>query len=166
MLVNPYKAEFKKLFGSKKKKLRKCLGLEPRIEHFGSTAVSGLAGKGVIDIMVGFQNRTRLRGAVPKLIACGYFLSEKGQAMRGDRIFLSSRKKESRVGDVHLHLVLKNSEGLKKALRFRDRLRRSASLRERYLQIKKEAARAVRGKREHYTKLKSAFIEQASEPQS
>jgi GrpB-like predicted nucleotidyltransferase (UPF0157 family) len=162
MLINPYQKKFGKSFGSKKKKLRKCLGPVPRIEHFGSTAVPGLAGKGVIDVMIGFQNRTQLHAAVLKLVARGYFLSKKGQLARGDRVFLSSRKKESGVGDVHVHLVLRGSEGSKKALRFRNRLRRSAPLRERYLQIKKEAAKAARGKREHYTKLKSAFIEEAS----
>ena len=162
MLVNPYRLEFRKIFESEKKTLRKCLGLKPRIEHFGSTAVPGLAGKGVIDIMVGFKNKAKLQAAASKLVSCGYFLSKKGQMARGDRLFLSSRKKESGIGDIHLHLVLEKTEDFKGALRFRNRLRRSAPLRKRYRRIKEEAARVAGEKRERYTRVKSAFIKEAS----
>lgn len=162
MLINPYLSGFKKIFESKKKDIRKCLGPNPRIEHFGSTAIPGLPGKGVIDILIGFQDKAQLRAAIAKLVSIGYFLSRKGQAARGDRYFLSSRKKESKIGDVHLHLVLENSEGFKNALRFRNRLRKNKALRERYLAIKKKAARAAKGKRALYTKLKSGFIEKTS----
>jgi GrpB-like predicted nucleotidyltransferase (UPF0157 family) len=162
MLVNPYQAGFKKIFESKKKDIRRCLGAGSRIAHFGSTAVSGLAGKGVVDIMIGFQNKAQLRAASAKLISIGYFLSRKEQKRRGDRVFLSSKRRESGVGDVHLHLVLKKSEDFKKALRFRNRLRRNKALRARYLKIKKEAAMAAGGKRGLYAELKSKFIEGAS----
>jgi GrpB-like predicted nucleotidyltransferase (UPF0157 family) len=40
-LINPYRQDFKSIFVPKKKDIRKCLGKNPRIEHFGSTAVSG-----------------------------------------------------------------------------------------------------------------------------
>ena len=164
MLVNPYQVGFKKIFESREKDIRECLGPRPRIEHFGSTAVPDLAGKGVIDILIGFRSGAELQAAVPKLISHGYFLSKKGQSKRGDRNFLSSREKESRVGDVHVHLVLGKSEDFKRVLRFRNRLRRNKKLRESYLKIKKEAAGSAGGKRELYTKLKSEFIEAASKP--
>jgi GrpB-like predicted nucleotidyltransferase (UPF0157 family) len=162
MLINPSRPEFKKIFLSRKKEIRKSLGAASRIEHFGSTAVSGLPGKGVIDIIVGFRDRSGLRKAVPKLVSIGYVLSRRGQKARGGRVFLSSRKGESEPGDVHVHLVLEEDEDFKKSLRFRDRLRRSKAWRERYIRIKKEAARAAKGKRKIYTKLKHEFIEAAS----
>jgi len=162
MLVNPYRAEFKKIFASREKDIRACLGTTPRIEHFGSTAVFGLPGKGVIDILIGFKNKTQLLAAAKKLVSIGFFLARKGQTAREDRIFLSSNKKESTVGDVHLRLVLEGSENFKKTLHFRNRLRRNKALRARYIKIKKEAAMAAGGKRELYTKLKSEFIEKES----
>jgi GrpB-like predicted nucleotidyltransferase (UPF0157 family) len=163
MLVNPYKEEFKRIFTSRKEAIRACLGKRPRIEHFGSTAVTGLPGKGIIDILIGFRNKSQLLAATKKLISIGYFPSRKGQVSRGDRIFLSSNKGESTIGNIHLHLVLEESENFRRPLRFRNRLRRDKALRNRYLKIKKGAAMAAEGKRELYTKLKSEFIEEASD---
>jgi GrpB-like predicted nucleotidyltransferase (UPF0157 family) len=163
-LVNPYRAEFRDIFARQKKILRKCLGKKPRVEHFGSTAVPGLPGKGIVDILIAFKRKSQISAAAKKLASAGYFLSRKGQAARGDRVFLSSRKNESAVGDVHLHLVLEDSEDFKGVLRFRDRLRRNKMLRARYVKIKKEAAVGARGKRERYAKLKSTFIDEASNP--
>jgi GrpB-like predicted nucleotidyltransferase (UPF0157 family) len=100
-----------------------------------------LAGKGVVDILIGFQSKAQLLAAVQKLVAASYFLSKKRQRARGDRIFLSSRKNKSMIGDVHLHLVLEASDDFKKVLRFRNRLRRNKALRGRYLKLKKKALR-------------------------
>jgi GrpB-like predicted nucleotidyltransferase (UPF0157 family) len=139
-----------------------CVGEKPRIEHFGSTAVPGLAGKGIVDILIVFKNKFEISAAVKKSVSIGYFPSQNGQAARGNRVFLSSRKNESLVGDTHLHLVLENSDDSRKVLHFRNRLRRNKKLRARYLKIKKEAVAAAQGERELYTKLKPEFIEEAS----
>jgi GrpB-like predicted nucleotidyltransferase (UPF0157 family) len=112
--------------------------------------------------LIAFKRKPQIRAAVKKLISAGYFSVCTGQAARGSRVFLSSRKNESLIGDVHLHLVLENAGDLKRVLLFRNRLRRSKALRGRYVKIKKEAAAAAKGKRKLYTKLKSEFIERAS----
>ena len=161
-LINPYRSEFKRIFGLRKKEIQKCLGGNLRIEHFGSTAVPGLPGKGVVDILIGFPSKTQLRRATQKLAAMGYFLSRKSRAMPGKRIFLSSTRRESGTRDIHVHLVLENSADFDRVLYFRNRLRRNKVLRAAYLEIKKRAAMAAAGKRARYTALKSEFIEKAS----
>ena len=165
-LVNPYRAEFREIFARQKKILRKYVGAGPRIEHVGSTAVPGLPGKGIVDILVAFKKKPEILAAAEALVSAGYFLSRKGQTARGNRVFLSSRKSESTIGDAHLHLVLEKSEDFENVLRFRDRLRRNKTLRMRYVKIKNEAARSANGKRARYTKLKSEFIDEASGPRT
>ena len=48
----PYDPIFPKLFLKEKEYLQKIIGNDSVIEHFGSTAVPGLYGKGVIDIYI------------------------------------------------------------------------------------------------------------------
>jgi GrpB-like predicted nucleotidyltransferase (UPF0157 family) len=162
MLINRYRRDFKEIFELNKRRIRECIGPNPRIEHFGSTSVPGLPGKGVIDIIIGFKDKAQLSAAARKLSSIGYFISKRGQRARGSRIFLSSRRGESGIGDVHLHLVPEKSEDFKMALMFRNRLRRDKALREYYIRIKREAARAAKGRREFYTELKSEFVEKVS----
>ncbi len=48
-------------------------GLIRRIEHFGSTAVPGLAAKPIIDILIGVEGLSIARQfAVPQLVQMGY----------------------------------------------------------------------------------------------
>lgn len=48
----PYNPAFSKYFEEEKKRLSKYLSGDYQIEHIGSTAVPGLGGKGIIDIMI------------------------------------------------------------------------------------------------------------------
>ena len=51
-IFKPYHEIFPKLFEQEKLRLSKYLTGEYMIEHIGSTAVPGLGGKGIIDIMI------------------------------------------------------------------------------------------------------------------
>lgn len=151
-----YSIKFIQVFRKERRKLKKILGNKVSIEHFGSTAVSGLTGKGVIDIMIGFDNRKDLQQAIPLLQANGYTLD---RTVRKSRVFLStSGEKESDLGDIHLHLALKNSLAFKEALIFRDYLRKNKQLQKRYSQLKEQLIKRVKNNRKLYTKLKSNFI--------
>ena len=44
--------KYKSFFEFERKKIAKIL-LKAKVEHVGSTAISGLGGKGIIDIMIG-----------------------------------------------------------------------------------------------------------------
>ena len=98
MLVNPYRAEFKKIFASREKDIRACLGTTPRIEHFGSTAVFGLPGKGVIDILIGFKNKTQLLAAAKNWFPSDFFLPGRGKSQEG--IVFSSRRIKTKAPSV------------------------------------------------------------------
>jgi GrpB-like predicted nucleotidyltransferase (UPF0157 family) len=73
--IEPYDPEWPRLFLEEKEHLRTCLPHEliGRIEHFGSTAVPGLAAKPIIDMLVEVTSleETRCR-IVPILESQGY----------------------------------------------------------------------------------------------
>jgi len=51
-IFRPYNPIFPELFKNEKERMEKILGDNLQIEHIGSTAVLGLGGKGVIDILI------------------------------------------------------------------------------------------------------------------
>lgn len=157
--IYPYSAEYNKKFREEKAKLQGILGGKCRIEHFGSTAIPGVLGKGVIDIIIGFNSWADIQKAIPLLQINGYFLSYDKQ--RKDRIFLSTAgEKESSFLDIHLHLTNKNSSYLKDVLLFRDYLKKNIELKKQYNQLKEQIIKTVKNDRRLYTKLKSNFIKE------
>jgi GrpB-like predicted nucleotidyltransferase (UPF0157 family) len=73
--VVPYDSQWPVLFQEEKERLRSCLPPEliGRIEHFGSTAVLGLAAKPIVDMLVEVTNLEEVkRRVVPTLESKGY----------------------------------------------------------------------------------------------
>lgn len=158
--IYPYCPEFTGKFKKEKIRLEMILGDSVRIEHFGSTAIPGVLGKGVIDIIIGFDSWVDIQKALPFLQMNDYIISYNKQ--RKDRIFLSTAgEKESSFLDIHLHLTNKDSFVFKDALLFRDYLKKNRELKKQYNQLKEQIIRTVRDDRRLYTKLKSNFIKEA-----
>lgn len=158
--IYPYSPEFIKKFKIEKVRLEMILGKNVRIEHFGSTAIPGVLGKGVVDIIIGFDSWVDIRKAIPLLQENDYTLSYDKQ--RKNRIFLSTAgEKESSFLDIHLHLTNKNSSVFKDALLFRDYLKQNKELKKQYNQLKEQIIKTVKNDRRLYTKLKSNFIKEA-----
>lgn len=158
----PYKKFFPKLFQKEKLKLQKLLGKKIIIEHVGSTAIPQMSGKGIIDIIIAFDNKKQINNAVEVLSKEGYYLSEDKD--RNDRIFMSSAGvKESTLGDIHLHLVPKDSLPYKNLLFFRDYLINHPEARKEYINLKYQIIKEVKQNRVEYTKKKKEFIEKILE---
>lgn len=161
MKIHKYRSDAPRLFNSERKKLISILGKNCLIEHIGSTAIPGTDGKGVIDIMLGFNNFRQREKAVFLLKNQGYFLSSKSRKSLRDqsRIFMSSAgEKESGPGDFHLHLVLKKGRVLAEAVAFRDYLTSHPKEKKQYAKLKYQLAKKVGKNRALYTKLKKDFI--------
>ncbi|MFQ5699049.1 MAG: GrpB family protein [Myxococcota bacterium] len=75
MAVAPYDPRWPKMFQQERHHLRSCLphDLVKRIEHFGSTAVPGLAAKPIVDILAEVANLEETKQRIaPVLEAQGY----------------------------------------------------------------------------------------------
>lgn len=108
-----------------------------RVEHFGSTAVPGLAAKDCIDIAVVVPRQEQFSQAIIALDALGY----EGRADDDPgHVFL--RRITSGRRSHHLHLYYEGHQNLIEVLAFRDLLRADPSARERYQRVKQSLAEA------------------------
>lgn len=151
-----YSEKYKQSFNKEKFKLKKLFP-GARIEHVGSTAVPGLGGKGIIDIVIKTSKNKALqfRKRLEKL----NYKSNKDHPVNDKRLFF---QKIIRYGGkerrIHVHLVL-NEEFWKSFILFRDYLRNHNDERDKYAKIKKRAAEHAKGEKEKYRKYKKSFLE-------
>lgn len=140
-----------------KRRLSELLGDDVVIEHVGSTAVSGLVGKNIIDIVIGVRASSDVAMTSQRLAQAGWFVGKKCDA---DYCFLASRQEETVAGDVHLHLVLVGGQRYRQFVEIRDFLRHNPDWCRRYNQVKCQLVRELRADRATYKQLKSQFVEQ------
>jgi GrpB-like predicted nucleotidyltransferase (UPF0157 family) len=160
--IVPYDPHWPALFERERDHLRVCLPPEliGRIEHFGSTAVPGLAAKPIIDILVEVADLAETRRViVPLLEAQGYDYFWR-PAFDDDRPpFYAWFIKRDAAGrrTHHLHMVESDSE-LWARLLFRDYLVGHPETARAYGELKARLAESHRGDRVAYTRAKTDFI--------
>lgn len=164
-IFRPYSPLFPKLFASEKERLQNSLGEDIRIEHVGSTAVPGLGGKGVIDILaVGpKENWGHISEELEKL---GYEYKKKDEEREKERLFFMATLPDPDIKTriYHIHLSYPESPEVLRMIKFRDYLRNHPKEAEEYSQIKKMAADEAQTKttkdemRDTYGKIKENFI--------
>lgn len=138
--------------------------LAAAIHHVGSTSIPGMMGKPVLDIDIELVPGTSVEAASEALATLGY-------DFRGD-LGIPDRYAYGRpTPDVpfsaartvwmahHLYVCPHGSAELARHLRFRDRLRASAALREEYAAIKREALRVAQGVRQTYVDEKARLCD-------
>ena len=123
------------------------------LHHFGSTAVTGLAAKPVIDMIALVED---LDAPIAALVERGgYQYPPAFNATLTHRRFLCYPTAAHRTH--HLHLVDEPGE-LERRLRFRDRLRADPVLAGEYVALKRALAERYSDDREAYTEAKSEFV--------
>jgi GrpB-like predicted nucleotidyltransferase (UPF0157 family) len=123
------------------------------VEHVGSTAVPGLAGKPVIDVDVVVPGQ----GAVPLAIRA---LEELGHSHRGD-LGIRGREAFTAVPGLpthHLYVVVRDSPAHRDHVDLRDRLRSHPSDADRYAAEKKRLAPLLVTDREAYVDGKAWLV--------
>jgi GrpB-like predicted nucleotidyltransferase (UPF0157 family) len=128
------------------------------IEHVGSTAVRGLAGKPVIDLVV-VVGPGDVAVAIEQLVAIGY-VHQGNLGVEGREAF-GVPEGERRH---HLYLCRADSEELRAEVAFRDRLRRQPALAAEYEALKRQLAVRFRDDRDAYAEAKTDFVAAASRP--
>jgi GrpB-like predicted nucleotidyltransferase (UPF0157 family) len=124
------------------------------LEHYGSTAIPGLAAKPIIDMLAGVRDVDEAAVAAHSLLEIGY--TDFGVQVPGRRLF--TRGGRANEATHHLQFVVYRSPAWYEPLQFRDRLRADPVLAQQYAQLKRElAARYGRDVRE-YSKGKTVFV--------
>ncbi len=158
--IQPYDPQWPARFAVERARL---LQLLPEsflgIEHFGSTAVPGLAAKPVIDILAGVESMRVADELLDPLCEAGYDTSKEFNATLKDRRWLMLHKDGQRTH--HLHLVIFGDVNWRRSLAFRDALRGDHALAQRYEFLKQTLAKQPPDDREAYTAAKGAFVDAA-----
>ena len=123
------------------------------IEHIGSTAISGLAAKPVIDIMAGVHTLDESRPAIAAATALGYCYAP--YRVESEHWFC---KPSPAFRTHHLHLIPVGTVQWHRPLAFRDYLRAHSDVAGEYEVLKQRLAHEHRHDREAYTQAKSPFI--------
>lgn len=129
------------------------------IEHFGSTAVPGLSAKPIIDILAGVDSMSRADALMEPLCHSKYTTSMEFNASLVDWRWLMRWAEGRRTH--HLHIKAFGSQEWDRRLAFRDVLRASTELAQRYEKNKQFWAAEFPSDREAYTAAKADFIREA-----
>jgi GrpB-like predicted nucleotidyltransferase (UPF0157 family) len=127
------------------------------IEHFGSTAIPGMAAKPIIDILIAVRSLQEARlTTVEPLRTLDYIYWSDNPAT--DRMFFVKGMPPYGTGRTHhVHIVEPTAEPWLN-LPFRDHLKSHPEDAERYAALKRKLATLYRFDREGYTAGKAAFI--------
>ncbi len=124
--VVAYDAAWPGMYGAEHDRLAAALGeVAVRIDHFGSTAVPGLAAKPWIDIQVGVRRMRPADAYRDPLLALGYVHHPDDD----DHEFFDRRP-------YHVHVCAAGGDWARRHLAFRDLLRRDATARAAYQEEK------------------------------
>ena len=151
--ILPYYQKFLKDFKREKNKISKVIR-NVEIHHIGSTAVPGLGGKGIIDIMLGINSWKDLDNIIKKLKNIGFkHIHPKEEG----RVFLS-KIGTTKLGDTHIHIVKNRGKVYKDLLFFRDHLMINKEEARRYFNLKLKWLKEFEGNRKKYTKEKINYV--------
>jgi GrpB-like predicted nucleotidyltransferase (UPF0157 family) len=143
-------------FARERERIVNALGsLAKGVEHFGSTAVSGMRAKPIIDILVGVSPIEDWKACQAPMEALGYDYAA-NVGVPGHHIFGRGRDATERTHLVHIVNLAGDEWRLNLALR--DSLRTNEDFRVAYVIGKERAAAAAPEGRARYNELKGPFI--------
>lgn len=156
--VLPYTPQWAEAFLTLRDALWEALeGVALAIEHVGSTSVPGMWAKPILDVDVVLPDSTSLPEAIYRLQQLGY-LYEGDLGIAGREAF--SYVALPRFMAHHLYVCPQDSPELHRHLTFRDHLRSHSDARERYSEVKREAAQLFPRDIDRYMQYKSGVIAQ------
>jgi len=167
--IVPYDSRWPELFRSEAEHLRCCLpaGLIRRIEHFGSTAVPGLAAKPIIDVLVEVCSLKAARAEIPPILkAQGYDYFWRPSF--GDDVppwyafFIRRDRNGRRTHHIHMVTARRTFREHWDRLLFRDYLIAHPKTALAYGRLKTDLAARHPNDRVAYTNGKSAFIQRVT----
>lgn len=126
------------------------------VDWVGSTAIAGLEGKPIIDLLVtpvDWQDAGRITAA---LATIGYVSENANSGL--PREFLVKRAVNAGPISFHVHIAPRESDWGRNMLVFRDQLAADRSLAKRYAALKRQLALAHASDLEAYTQGKSDFV--------
>lgn len=148
--------ENKKIYNHIEEDLRRNIDKNIPITHVGSTAIPDMYGKNIIDILIGANNKNQFEEITHVLVNKGFVPSKKSK----DEIyqFFSSTNAETTSGDIHIHLVILNTERYSEFIILKDYLLNNKEEALNYSNLKKEIISDGITDRKQYKTVKSEYV--------
>ena len=162
--IVPYDPRWPELFRREKEHLLSCLPAEliRRVEHFGSTAVPGLAAKPVVDVLVEVSDLQPTRTRIPPLLESqGYdYFWRPTHGDDGPPFYAWFIKRDPTTGvrTHHIHMVEASFVEHWDRLLFRDYLAEHPGVAKAYESLKVRLASTAPKDRVAYTRGKTEFV--------
>lgn len=155
----PYDPAWPARFAAEAARLRAALGgAASAVEHVGSTAVPGLAGKPVLDVAIAVRDEAAADACVAPMEGLGYaYRGPHGPDPR--RRYYVRDAGGARAAQIHLYVL--PAAAWAEQLAFRDALRADPALAAAYAAEKYRVADAVRWDKGEYSLAKGPFVERA-----
>jgi GrpB-like predicted nucleotidyltransferase (UPF0157 family) len=156
--IVPYDSRWPELFATEAPLVRAALGEQViAIEHFGSTAIPGLAAKPIIDILVAVRSLAAMEHAEAALAPLGYVFW-RDNPMRDRMFFVKGMPPYGTRRTHHIHITETGGEMWRRRI-FRDYLISHPDEVRRYEALKRELMARFPGDREAYTEAKTDFVD-------
>ena len=155
--LEPHNAAWAQRYQEERARLAAALGPHVLdIQHVGSTAISGLWAKPILDVAIAVVSFEAAAVYIAPLEALGYlYRSENGIPRRH---YFVLRAPDSDMTLVHVHMLEGNSAEWENHLLFRDHLRAHPDEVQAYQSLKQKLMAQFRGDRLAYTEGKAGFI--------
>jgi GrpB-like predicted nucleotidyltransferase (UPF0157 family) len=150
----PYTNEWKRLFEEEKSLLQTAVGIFGLdIQHVGSTSISGMLAKPILDIAIAVRNFEKAHVCIKPIEQLGYeYRGEDGIPRR--HFFVKGNPRTH-----HIHMNELGSRDWNNQMIFRDYLVRHPKIAKEYAELKTELAKRYPTDRQSYLYSKSPFIE-------
>ncbi len=148
----PYSNDFPAIFSKKKKEIEQVFS-DCEICHIGSTAIPGMGGKGIVDMLIIIDSWDKEEELIKKLKEIGYIHIHERE---NERRFVSKEPEDTGRGGVHIHIVARDSKEHKRLVSFKERLIGDPEFAEKYDKLKRELNGVSMKK---YKEKKDMFIE-------
>ena len=154
-----YDPRWPALFKAEARRIRAALSsiLTFTLEHFGSTAIPGLAAKPIIDVMLISTDQAHWTRLIEPIHGLGYVFWAENP--RQDRMFFVKGMPPFGERRTH-HIHVRTPSDAETALLFRDHLRRHPEDLARYATLKRDLATRHTTDRDAYTEGKSQFVDE------
>ena len=129
------------------------------VDHIGSTAVAGLPGKGIIDLMIAYPDDF-LQTVKDALVELGFQPQPHFDPFPESRpMRVGSYEYMGKIYLIHIHVIREDSPEVYEIRAFRDRLRYDRTLQTVYTDRKRSLIQSGMTNASDYTRLKGEFIQ-------
>jgi len=153
--IVPYSSKYPQIFQAIRSQILEVIPYKIEVEHVGSTAVPGLGGRNIIDVLI-LTEREHLEETAKLLGDKGFKINP--QSCSQEKLFVSGPFKHNNERlHVHIHITFVGSKEYTEKIMLRDYLIKHPDEAEKYYRLKKQWMRQAKDISE-YAGLKTLYI--------